>query len=149
MAPGKAVCTDETIPAGFRGLPTKCRPDRCTPHSYKFKPLLEIKDKDLPPWRTQGLDPVSRKEEPGLNKSRSLKIQQQDLEQGEVKVYSVHIVFSDVACRTQVVDDWGQEWSKGRRFSVATMGNQGRGVPGDSWSGLIERKGPIWLEAAT
>lgn len=52
----------------------------------------------MPPWRTQGLDPVSRKEESGLNKSRSLKIQQQDLEQGEVKAYSVHIVISDVAC---------------------------------------------------
>lgn len=98
MAQGKAVCINETIPAGFRGPPTKCRPDRCTPHSYKFKPLLEIKDKDLPPWRTQGLDPVSRNEEPGLNKLYSLKIQLQDLEQGEVKAYSVHVVFSDVAC---------------------------------------------------
>lgn len=56
-------------------------------------------------------------------------------------------MFSDVACSTQVVD-WGQEQSKGKVTSVATMGIQGRGVPGDSWSGLVELRGPIWLEAA-
>lgn len=44
--------------------------------------------------------------------------------------------------------DQGQEQSKGRSVCSYT-GDPGQGVPGDSWSGLVEVKGPIWLEAAT